>query len=194
MKRAAYALFVALLTLSLGPLARGSELGGDQLSDLGSVKLKTPSVRVAPVATVSVSQGKSSQVQLDFRVADGFHINSHQPKSDLLVPTAIRFEPPTNLAIGKISYPAGQDLTFDFAPQEKLNVYTGDFRVTALVRAARSMPPGTFRVRGTLKYQACDNKQCFPPSQLPLAFDVKVKKVSSRSASRNTGQSPHIHR
>jgi len=107
----------------------------------------------------------------------------------------MKFDPPTDLAIGKVSYPAGQDMSFDFSPKEKLNVYTGDFHVTALVRAARSMALGTFRVRGTLKYQACDNKQCFPPTELPLTFDVKVKKASSsRKTGRNTAQSPHIHR
>src|SRR6266542_580419 len=141
MKRTAYAVAVALLAFCLAASARNGELGenGDDLSALGPPKPYTPSVQVATIPTLNLSRGKSSQVELDFRVAPGFHINSNRPNSDLLVPTAMKFDPPTDLAIGKVSYPAGQDMSFDFSPKEKLNVYTGDFRVTALVRAARSM-------------------------------------------------------
>jgi hypothetical protein len=85
-------------------------------------------------------------------------------------------------------------MTVEFLPDEKLNVYTGDFTVTALVSTARTMSPGTYRVRATLKYQACDNRQCFPPTQLPVDFDVKVRKASAARRRGNPGQSPHVHR
>jgi cytochrome c biogenesis DsbD-like protein len=153
----------------------------------------TQRVAFAPVATVKVAAGKSTTVELPFRVIRGYHINSNKPTSELLVPTVLSVQPPTDIAVAKLTYPAGEDRSFPFSPGEKLNVYTGDFAVTGLVRAARKIPPGTYRVKGILKYQACDDRACYPPGQLPVAFDVKVTKAASASRPRhNPAQSPHV--
>ena len=162
---------------------------------LGSSKPgATQRVTAAPVARVTVAAGKSTTVELPFRVTRGYHINSNKPASELLLPTVLSVSPPTDIAVAKLTYPAGEDLSFPFSPTEKLNVYTGDFAVTGLVRAARTTPPGTYRVKGTLKYQACDDRACYPPGQLPVAFDVKVTKAAStRSPRRNPPQSPDVH-
>lgn len=186
------AVFCFALALAAAALASGSELGKDDFGNFSGARPKAPVVQIAAVPLVVIAPGQSSTVALDFRVPDNFHINSNQPRNDSLIPTTVSFDPPTDIAIGKLSYPAGRDVSFSFAT-DKLNVYTGDFRVTALVRAARSMPAGTFRIHGTLKYQACDRQQCFPPTNLPLQLDVRVRKNSPRRASHNTGQSPHIH-
>lgn len=146
----------------------------------------------APVAPVTVTPGKPSKVALNFRVRPGYHINSNQPKSDLLVATEVHFNPPTDIAVGKPTYPPGRDLTFAFAPEEKLNVYTGDFAVNAQVSAAAAAPVGTYRVHGELKYQACDDRACYPPAVVPVAFDVHVAKAAAKPR-RNPAQSPHIH-
>jgi len=155
---------------------------------------KTPSVTMAPADPIAVAPGKQAKLELDFRVQAGFHINSNQPKNGLMLPTTLRLSPPTNIMIGKVSYPSGEDLSFDFLPGEKFNVYTGDFAVTALVTPAQSVSAGTYRVHGTLKYQACDNRQCYPPKEVPVAFDVRVRRAKPRaSSSPNPAQSPHIH-
>ncbi len=154
-----------------------------------------PKVTAPPSDRVLVTAGKKTKVELPFRVNRGYHINSSQPKSELLVPTKVTFRPPTNISVGAPEYPLGKDLSFPFAPEEKLNVYTGDFMVRALVSAARNTPPGTYRVRGQLRYQACDDRACYPPTELPLYFDVTVKKAPpSGGTRRNPAQSPHIHR
>ncbi|MGI9102934.1 MAG: protein-disulfide reductase DsbD domain-containing protein [Terriglobales bacterium] len=157
---------------------------------------QTPSAQrviVGEVAPVTVAAGKSTHVSIPFRVAPGFHINSNKPKSELLLATVMSLSPPTDVSVAKVTYPPGEDLTFSFAPTEPLNVYTGDFTINALVSPARSSPPGTYRVRGALKYQACDNRACYPPGQVPLAFDVKVLKAPSTKHRRNPAQSPHVH-
>jgi hypothetical protein len=155
---------------------------------------KAPSVTVAPAGPIAVAPGKQAKLELDFRVEAGFHINSSQPKNSLMLPTTLRLSPPTNIMIGKVSYPPGEDLSFDFLPGEKFNVYTGDFAITALITPVQSVSVGTYRVHGMLKYQACDNRQCYPPKEVPVAFDVKVQKAKQRTSTKsNPAQSPHIH-
>ena len=156
-------------------------------------KPKIPSVQVAAPAPVTVVKGKTARIELSFRVDPGFHINSNAPHNDTLMPTVLRLSAPTDVLIGKISYPPGRDFTFDFLPGEKLNVYTGDFLISAVVTTSRSIAAGTYRVHGGLKYQACDNLQCYEPREVPLEFDVKVTSGGAQRVRRNPGQSPHVH-
>jgi hypothetical protein len=151
-----------------------------------------PAVKMAPAPVISVVQGKPATVPLSFRVASGYHINSNKPKSEFLIPTVLKVEATTDIIIGKTTYPDGQDMSFAFAPDEKLNVYTGDFNVDVLVRPLHSVTAGKYVVRGTLKYQACDNSACYPPKQLPISFDVKIAKAPAVHG-KNPAQSPHAH-
>ena len=140
---------------------------------------KTPQVTALPTEAVAVAPGGSARVELRFRVSPGFHINSNRPRSEFLIPTRLKLSPPANLTPGSVVYPEGKDLTFVFSPKEKLNVYSGDFSVRAELRALRSAPPGSYRVPGELRYQACNDRACFPPVKLPVEFEVTVRKPRS---------------
>ncbi|MBI2678017.1 MAG: disulfide bond formation protein DsbC [Candidatus Koribacter versatilis] len=160
-------------------------------------------VTMAPVKKLEVASGRPAVLELDFRVKDGMHVNSSTPKSEFLIPTKLRFMPPTDLAVGKIQYPNGEELALSFSPKDKLSVYSGDFHITAQVSASRSATTGPYTVHGELKYQACNDKACFPPKTLPIAFNVVVGKPVAAggvtqqrepSTRKNTPQSPHIHK
>ncbi|MGH9521663.1 MAG: protein-disulfide reductase DsbD domain-containing protein [Terriglobales bacterium] len=169
---------------------------GSQSQDIGSFSAPKASprnrVQYAPPRTVHVSPGAKASTELEFRVNPGYHINSNQPGSELLVPTQLKLSPPTNVIVGDVQYPAGHDFTLAASPDEKLNVYTGDFSVATLVTATRNTPPGLYRVHGFLQYQACDDRSCYPPAKLPIAFDVRVGRAA-KAHRRNPAQSPDIH-
>jgi hypothetical protein len=153
---------------------------------------QAPSVSMAPVGLVSAQRAAKTIVPLNFRVARGFHINSNTPKSEFLIPTALKMDLPTDIVLGKIDYPEGKDLTFPFSPDEKLNVYSGDFAINLTVHPLHSVVPGKYVMHGTLRYQACDNAQCFPPKALPVSFEVKVVKEPA-APRKNPPQSPSRH-
>ena len=175
-------------TLALGLLLISASSYGQEGSGP-----KGPAVSMAPTPLVTTMQGKAATVPLSFRVARGYHINSNRPKSEFLIPTTLKIDATTDIVIGKTTYPDGQDMSFAFAPDEKLNVYTGDFQVDVLVRPLHSVQVGKYIVRGILKYQACDNAACYPPKQLPVSFDVKIAKAPP-APRKNPAQSPHAHR
>jgi hypothetical protein len=155
---------------------------------------RAPSVTVLPTPVETVPRGSGGQVELHFRITPGYHINSNTPKSEFLIPTTLKLDAPTDIVIGRITYPAGHDMAFPFSPDEKLSVYTGDFPVAVVVRPLHSVLPQKYMIRGKLKYQACDNAQCYPPKQLPVEFEVKVGKAKQAAHKRNPAQSPHVHR
>ena len=152
-----------------------------------------PSVEMAPAGVSQLVRGKPGTVELDFRVKQGFHINSNHPNSAYLIPTVLKLDPPTDIAIGQVDYPPGRDLSFAFAPDEKLNVYSGDFAVRVKAHPLHTVVPGKYNVRGQLRYQACDDRACYPPRNLPLHFEVQVKKAPPRPRAHSTRQSPHVH-
>ena len=140
----------------------------------------------------SIERGHPSTIELQFRVSRGFHINSNQPKQEYLKKTELHLDAPTDIVIGKTTYPDGQEMSFAFAPNEKLSVYSGTFTVAVSVRPLASVLPSKYELRGTLRYQACDNAACYPPKTLPVKFEVKVVKAPA-APKKNPAQSPHAH-
>jgi len=153
---------------------------------------KAPSVSIAPVPLVTAPRAAQTMVDLNFRVSSGFHINSNTPKDEFLIPTALKMDLPTDIVLGKIAYPEGKDLTFPFSPDQQLSVYSGDFTITVAVHPLLAVTPGKYVMHGVLRYQACDNAQCFPPKTLPVSFDVKVVREPATHHA-NPAQSPHVH-
>jgi len=153
---------------------------------------KAPTLAVAPVPLTTTPRAQQTMVNLNFRVPAGYHINSNTPKSEFLIATALKMDLPTDIILGKIEYPAGEDMTFPFSPDEKLSVYTGDFTIAVGVHPLHSVVPGKYVMHGVLRYQACDNAACYPPKNLPLSFEVKVVKEPPAHKA-NPAQSPHVH-
>jgi hypothetical protein len=147
---------------------------------------------MAPVPLTTAQRAQATMVDLNFRVPVGYHINSNTPKSEFLIPTALKMDLPTDIILGKIEYPAGQDRAFPFSADEKLNVYSGDFTISVAVHPLHSVVPGKYQMRGVLRFQACDNAACYPPKNLPVSFEVKVVKEPATHKA-NPAQSPHVH-
>jgi len=129
---------------------------------------------------VSVAGAKTVPVELKFSIEPEMHINSNKPNTDNLIPTKLVLDLPTDISVVKTIYPAGKDFSFTFDPNEKLNVYTGEFPIVLQVRPAHGASAGTFKVHGDLQYQACNDRACFPPKRLPVEFEVTVLKTATR--------------
>ena len=130
--------------------------------------VKTEAVQYLYPEQVSIPAGKSTPVELHFRVAPGLHINSHAPKDELLIPTTLLFPEGSGVKLDEANYPHGADFVLPVEPRTKLNVYTGEFVIQARITAAA----GNHLVEAKLRYQACDQQQCMPPKTITAAMDV----------------------
>ncbi len=117
---------------------------------------------------VEVKAGEPQVVELRFRVQEGFHINSHKPKDELLIPTALELKAASGTKVVDERYPAGSTYRLPVGAGETLDVYQGEFRVS--VRLV--VPKGSSTLNGLLHYQACDNAVCYPPKTLPVVVAV----------------------
>jgi hypothetical protein len=118
---------------------------------------------------VDVKPGSEQVVELRFRVDPGYHINSHTPMDDLLIPTTLKFTSGTVKVVGT-EYPKGEIIKLT-GNGEGLDVYQGEFKVRVKVVALR----GFSTMAGTVRYQACDNEACFPPKTLAVRLAVTAK-------------------
>ena len=119
-----------------------------------------------------VVAGKRSVVEVHLLVADGYHVNSHAPKSELLIPTAVKLEAQDPaVRMEAVEYPRGTSYRFATDPGEVLDVYTGAVVLRVPVTAAA----GDHVLQGTLRYQACDQKACYPPKTLALAVPFTAR-------------------
>lgn len=144
---------------------------------LTQLKLERPTVfvTVQESAAIKVRPGARAVAPLRFRIADGFHVNSNQPDSDLLIPTSLKLTPPPGFLIGKMVYPKGKPFALEFAPAEKLSVYSGEILIKVPVTVSRKMKKGSYEITGELSYQACDNHSCYPPKTAVVKVPVEVR-------------------
>jgi DsbC/DsbD-like thiol-disulfide interchange protein len=117
---------------------------------------------------VTIQAGKPVPVPLHFRIAPGFHINSHTPKEDFLIPTAFSIPAESGVRLESVTYPAGADFALPLDPGTKLSVYTGEFAIQTHLIAQR----GNHLVQASLRYQACDKTACMPPKTIAVPIDV----------------------
>ena len=146
-------------------------LWAQQVGNLDAPAPKSKSYVLYAAEQQEVTAGKRSVLELHFRVVDGFHVNSHTPKSELLIPTLITLQPASGVKTETLQYPAGTSYSFSFDPTEKLDVYSGAFTVKLPVVAEA----GPHTVEGTLRYQACDHAACYPPKSLPVQVIFTAK-------------------
>lgn len=159
--------FAVVSIISLGSaMARASRDGTDKAETAQAASSgRTKGGHVDFIAdSQTVAANKPSTLALHFRVDPGFHINSHTPKSDMLIPTKLLVEDLNGATVTNVDFPAGTPYSFAFEPNTKLDVYTGDVSLTAHVQAK----PGTYALKAALHYQACDQAACYPPKTLAL--------------------------
>jgi hypothetical protein len=135
--------------------------GANQRADAAAVQFLYPD-------KINIPARHAAQIDLHFRVADGLHINSHAPTDKTLIPTRLAVVEVEGLNVKAVDFPAGTQYAPQFAPREKLSVYTGEFILHAHVTAQ----PGEHVLEGGLRYQACDANACLPPHTIPVSVTV----------------------
>ncbi len=151
----------------LGFLLVGGTAFGQEM-DLGIGPAPVKGQQVAYVAEPQVvAAGRQGELVVRFEVKPGYHVNSHRPKSELLIATQLEVAG-AGVKVGAMQFPAGKLFRVG---DETLDVYAEDFAVRVPVVAS----VGSHTLEGTLQYQACDRAACFPPRTLPVSVLFEAK-------------------
>ncbi len=103
----------------------------------------------------------------------GWHVNAHVPADEYLVPTVLSFKPLDGVTVTDMVYPDPIQVTLE-GSGERLAAYESQFTIGVALGVADGLAPGSYTLAGKLQYQACDTKQCFPPSSSPVSIAFTV--------------------
>jgi hypothetical protein len=98
-------------------------------------------------------------------------------------PIELSLKPSGGLTFGSARYPASKTL-YQEAIHEQVPVFEGKFRITQDITVPFSKASAAFgavfssgktvSIEGELKYQACDKTICYPPTSVPVKWELKV--------------------
>jgi len=138
----------------------------------------------------AVAAGETARISALVSIEAGWHVNSHTPTFDYLIPTELELELPAGWPAPAIDYPPAKKKTFAFA-DVPLSVYDGDVVIAAQVKLPAGAKPGAVVVGARLHYQACDHSQCLPPvttrSQLTLTVAAAARGATSPGPAGGVG-------
>ncbi len=132
---------------------------------------QTPVLTVKPPVGVVVKKGQTVDVKLIASLNAGFHLNSHTPSEDYLIPLTLKWEGP--LEEVEVVYPKPSLEKYSFE-EKPLSVLTGQFTLATKFKAPTSAAPGPVTLNGKIRYQACNNNSCFAPKNVPVTLVVQV--------------------
>lgn len=123
---------------------------------------------------IIVRTNSAAEIRLGVKVKDGFHIQAHELKDDLLVPTTLVFNQSDKFIIMDPVFPSSKKFRLE-GTESYLDVFDGRFEITCPVTIKETTAEGKYRLGGTLKYQACDSARCYFPKSVDFVVDVQVK-------------------
>jgi DsbC/DsbD-like thiol-disulfide interchange protein len=127
-------------------------------------------IAASPIEVNGTAGGKLA-LFVDVTPKPGIHV--YAPGSKDYIPITVKLNAQPELKAGKVAYPKSETMTF---ADEKVPVYQKPFRLTQDVTLEKSAKPGsTVTVSGTVNYQACDDRVCYPPESAPISWTVTVK-------------------
>jgi len=125
----------------------------------------------AAPATVDAAPGGKVSLTLDVTPKPGIHV--YAPGTQDFIPIELKLDAKPEFKAGKTAYPKSEMMTFG---DEKVPVFQKPFKLTNDVTIAKSAKAGsTVNVSGTVHLQACDDKVCYPPENVPVSWTVNVK-------------------
>ncbi len=117
--------------------------------------------------------GREAEAVLVIGVNPGFHLNSDKPPLDWISPTRLTFEDHPGLKVVRMVFPQPSPVKFSFV-DEPLPVFEKMVLIQLTIRVSDRAEQGPAALKGTLFYQACDNKVCLPPAQKGFSLDLTI--------------------
>jgi len=129
---------------------------------------------VGASSKVSGKRNASVEAKIPVTVLAGFHVNSNKPSEEYLIPLKLTWTATGSLEPGAIVYPKPTQEKYEFA-DKPLSVLTGSFDIVASFKIASTASAGPGSAAGKLRYQACNNRACFPPKTVDVSVNYQIQ-------------------
>jgi hypothetical protein len=130
-------------------------------------------VSITPAAPLEIVAGERGEYLMQLNILKGYHIQSNPASQKYLIPLTVKFEESGPLTIGDAVYPPGVPFRLK-GSQTDISTYEGNVRIKIPLHVKSEAKPGEVVLKGTLRYQGCDESLCFPPRNLPLEAKLRI--------------------
>jgi len=120
-----------------------------------------------------IQRGSEFKIAVAVTVDSTWHINSNKPNDKFLIPSVLKISSKNNFSLVKIVYPKQHEVNFSFS-DKPVSVYQGNVIFGGIVKVPEDIELGTYKVKVTIDYQACNDQSCMPPSSADLEFDIQI--------------------
>jgi len=127
----------------------------------------------AVLSKTAVHPGEPVKIALVLKIQKGWHINSNDPGDEFMFPSSLVFEDLSGFEVKSVAFPEPKRATFEYSDFE-LRIYEDTAVIGVLVQVAPDVKPGSYKLTGAFKYQACDSSSCIMPQDLPVEVPVEV--------------------
>lgn len=120
-----------------------------------------------------VTRGGASRGSVVMSIPGGLHVNTNRPGSEYAIPTTVRISG-AGFKVNGVTYPRGRSRKFGFS-ETALNVYDGRISFPFSITVPRNFTGRTIRVRAVVRYQACTDEVCYPPTSKTVNITARVE-------------------
>ena len=139
------------------------------------------------VSKQAVAPGGRVVLHMDVTPKPKMHV--YAPGQAGFVTINLKLVPDSGFTAAKAKYPAGEKVLVKALNETQL-VYDKPFRITQEVTIgtspelkARASADERLTIKGTVRYQACDDKVCYLPTNIPVEWSIPL--IASKPPQRN---------
>ena len=155
--------FLLLPLASIAALPAWAQLGPSQVASAHAA--------VQPTAVV---RGGKGVLTVTLAVRPQYHVNANHPNDPAYIATVFTPKPMPGVVFGPVHYPAPKLVKVSYSPKPLL-VYTGRALMTVPFTVTQAAAPGVKKLTGSVAFQGCDAKSCYPPATADVQAAVTVK-------------------
>jgi DsbC/DsbD-like thiol-disulfide interchange protein len=159
-----FSVFV-VVTMAAAAVAAGSA----QPQKPAGAAVDTPHLTVTTSAKRAAKPGDRATLFVDIALKPKMHVYAPEEKES--IPVSLTIAPDEGVKAEKTEFPAAEKFYVEPLKLTQL-VYNKPFRITQPVTLAKASAAGV-TIKGTLRYQACDDKVCYAPKTVPLTWTVQ---------------------
>jgi cytochrome c biogenesis protein CcdA/DsbC/DsbD-like thiol-disulfide interchange protein len=134
---------------------------------------RIPAEIAALVESDGVRAGSTIRAALKVALPEGYHVQSDKPRDPTLIATELSVEAPAGVQVEEIVFPEAEDFKQEGLP-EPLLVFEREFVIGVRLSLPPTLPAGPLTIPARLRYQACDDKMCYAPSNGQAQWTLNV--------------------
>jgi len=121
------------------------------------------------IVTSSTETGGRRALVVDITPKPTMHV--YAPGQKDYIPVSLAIDPNPSAKLSAPRFPKGEKYFFKGLNEAQL-VYSKPFRIVQDITLAPGASQGPLTIKGTLRYQACDESICYLPVNVPVTWTI----------------------